>query len=550
MHNSIKSRVGQKYRVYLVRAAAVSLLSVVGVPFLATQTSGAAQPTLLTLTASPNPAAAGAGVDFSATLSGGLGSPNQPTGDISMGAYTSPTCSDPTPAFTLDNSSVNGNGTYDLGTTVPPGPGTYYGGAFFADTDTFNDSSSTGSCMPIVVVDAQMTSLTMTASPNPAAAGAPVDFSATLSGGLASPDEPVGSISMGAYTTPNCSNTASFTLAANVDGNGTYDLGSTTPPAPGTYYGSAFFADTDGFNTNASTGSCSQILVVLGQQTTTTMTVTPNPAVYGQSVDFSATLSGGLASPDEPVGSISMGAYSTSNCSNTASFTLANNSVDGNGTYDLGSTVPPAVGNYYGEAFFADTDGFNLSSSSGSCDLIFTVTPAPLTVTAPTLTTPFGTIPVLTPTYATFVNGDTVASLTTPASCTTTATTHSSPGSYPITCSGAVDPNYTFTYVGGTLKIVKASTSFKVTDFLTVGKHGTTAVLGEVGLPANAQGFVFFQGPSNGCTIYLTGRPGEATTCFANFGTNVPYVIKGIFFDTDGNYNSSTSTNILTPHGF
>jgi hypothetical protein len=95
---------------------------------------------------------------------------------------------------------------------------------------------------------------------------------------------------------------------------------------------------------------------------------------------------------------------------------------------------------------------------------------------------------------------------------------------------------------------VKASTSFKVTDFLTVGKHGTTAVLGETGLPPNAQGFVFFQGPSNGCTIYLTGKPGETTTCFANFGTNVPYVITGIFYDTDGNYVASKSTNELTPH--
>jgi hypothetical protein len=175
-----------------------------------------------------------------------------------------------------------------------------------------------------------------------------------------------------------------------------------------------------------------------------------------------------------------------------------------------------------------------------------TINPAPLTITAPSQTIPYGTTPTLNPIYTGLVNGDTAP--TTPATCTTTATFHSSPGSYPVSCSGAVDPNYTFTYVAGTIKIVPAPTSFKVTDFLTTTKSGTTAVLGEIGLPAGAQGFVFFQGPSNGCTIYLTGQPGEATTCMANFGENVPYTISGIFYDTDGDYLTSDSTNTLTPH--
>ncbi|HWE67354.1 MAG TPA: hypothetical protein VG298_11995 [Acidimicrobiales bacterium] len=52
----------------------------------------------------------------------------------------------------------------------------------------------------------------------------------------------------------------------------------------------------------------------------------------------------------------------------------------------------------------------------------------------------------------------------------------------------------------GTIKIVKAPTSFKVTEFLTKTKNGTTAVLGETGLPAHALGFVFFQ-------VRATGAP-------------------------------------------
>src|SRR4029077_92466 len=55
-----------------------------------------------------------------------------------------------------------------------------------------------------------------------------------------------------------------------------------------------------------------------------------------------------------------------------------------------------------------------------------TVTPAALTVTAPNATKAYGAVnPSLTVSYSGFVNGDTAASLTTPATATTTATTSS-----------------------------------------------------------------------------------------------------------------------------
>jgi hypothetical protein len=179
-----------------------------------------------------------------------------------------------------------------------------------------------------------------------------------------------------------------------------------------------------------------------------------------------------------------------------------------------------------------------------------TVTPAHLIVTAPSPTTTFGTIPTLTPTYQGFVNGDTPASLSTPPTCVTSATTNSPPGVYPVHCSGAVDPDYTFTYLPGTLTIVKAPTTFTIADLLTRHGKDTTAVLGELGLPSNAVGTVLFEtGSGLACAIQLTGRPGEATTCFADFGSNVPFTITGIFFDTDGRYLNSDSTNQLHPHG-
>ncbi len=118
------------------------------------------------------------------------------------------------------------------------------------------------------------TTLVLHANPNPAAFGAPVTFTATLSGGLSGPNEPMGSISLGAYTSPSCSNASSFTLGVdnNVNaGNGTYFIGTTAPPLPGTYYVGAFFADSDGFNSNSSTGCGAVVLVV--KPVTTPITV-------------------------------------------------------------------------------------------------------------------------------------------------------------------------------------------------------------------------------------------------------------------------------------
>jgi MBG domain (YGX type) len=82
------------------------------------------------------------------------------------------------------------------------------------------------------------------------------------------------------------------------------------------------------------------------------------------------------------------------------------------------------------------------------------VTPAPLTITAVSQSKQAGQPnPTLTVSYTSFVQGDTSASLTSPPSVTTTATTASSAGSYPIMVSGAASPNYAIRYVDGTLTV-------------------------------------------------------------------------------------------------
>src|SRR5207247_1945974 len=60
--------------------------------------------------------------------------------------------------------------------------------------------------------------------------------------------------------------------------------------------------------------------------------------------------------------------------------------------------------------------------------------------------------------------GDTAASLTTPASVTTTATAASHAGTYPITASGAVGADYAIGYVVGTLTVNAATLTVTADD--------------------------------------------------------------------------------------
>jgi hypothetical protein len=98
----------------------------------------------------------------------------------------------------------------------------------------------------------------------------------------------------------------------------------------------------------------------------------------------------------------------------------------------------------------------------------FKVNPAVLTVTASSATITYGAaIPLITPHYAGFVNGDTSQSLTHAPTCGTSATSHSGVGQYRTFCTGAEDPNYTIRYVDGVLTITPAVLTIQAPD-LTV----------------------------------------------------------------------------------
>jgi hypothetical protein len=87
-----------------------------------------------------------------------------------------------------------------------------------------------------------------------------------------------------------------------------------------------------------------------------------------------------------------------------------------------------------------------------------TVTQTGLTITASSPTVAYGAVvPVITPSYSGFVNGQSSTSLTMQPICTTTYTTASAAGSLPTTsCSGAVATNYAISYAAGAVTVSKA----------------------------------------------------------------------------------------------
>ena len=127
---------------------------------------------------------------------------------------------------------------------------------------------------------------------------------------------------------------------------------------------------------------------------------------------------------------------------------------------------------------FTPTDTANYTTASKAVHV--TVTAAALSVTADSKSRVVGQAnPALTATISGFVNGDTPASLTAQPSCSTTATTSSPAGSYPITCSGAASPDYSFAYTAGTLTVNPAATlpTLAVADVaVPEGDSGTSVV--------------------------------------------------------------------------
>jgi hypothetical protein len=109
----------------------------------------------------------------------------------------------------------------------------------------------------------------------------------------------------------------------------------------------------------------------------------------------------------------------------------------------------------------------NSSYSAASASQSFNINPAVLSVTANNLTSPYGhSLPSLTSVLSGFVNNDSTSVVSGAAALSTTATSTSAVGSYPITVATGTlaAANYTFLFGNGTLAIQPAAATISINN--------------------------------------------------------------------------------------
>ena len=209
---------------------------------------------------------------------------------------------------------------------------------------------------------------------------------------------------------------------------------------------------TDNVTVSSNAANASPITITLtgttsAQSTTTTLSALPATLVYGNVETLTATVTGSLQAPSN--GTVNF--YNNGANGSLTAFASAN-VVNGQAVYSF----VPAVGSYSVTAAYVPS-GLTYAPSATTSASSFTVTPATLTVTANNASKVFGTAnPALTYSITGFANNDSQSSAVTGTPTeTTTATTTSAVGTYPITIAqgSLAAANYNFTFVNGTLTV-------------------------------------------------------------------------------------------------
>lgn len=184
---------------------------------------------------------------------------------------------------------------------------------------------------------------------------------------------------------------------------------------------------------------------------------------------------------------------------------------------ETGNVLIQKAGSVVINAFQEQWGGF--LAATGSATL--TINKAPLTATAENKSFEYGKeIPELTITYTGFVYDDDVSSIT-PPEISTTATSTSEVGTYPITLTGGSAENYNLVLVDGILTITKTLQTFTFSppqDQIFSSVPITLNATASSGLPVT---YEVVSGPAtiSGNTLTLTG-PGKVTLKLVQVGDN------------------------------
>jgi gliding motility-associated-like protein len=216
------------------------------------------------------------------------------------------------------------------------------------------------------------------------------------------------------------------------------------------------------------------------------------------------------------------------------------------GTYPI--TASGALGNNYIISYIAAT---------------LTIDKAALTIIATSTSKVYGTVnPTLAVTYSGFTGADNAATLTTQPGISTTATTLSFVGAYPITVNGASASNYNISYTGGSLTVTPATLTITANDVSKlpgnslIGGAGSSAFVANGLVGSETVGTVtitYGNGAAAGDTqgIY-TGQVTPSLLAGGNFTAsnyNITYVKGDIVVGTSVLLTSGTPTALTTSYG-
>jgi hypothetical protein len=196
----------------------------------------------------------------------------------------------------------------------------------------------------------------------------------------------------------------------------------------------------------------------------------------------------------------------------------------------------------------------NFNPSPLSTPISPTISPAPLLVAGNDAATAYGSPqPTFGSTLSGFVNGQTQATsgVTGQSQCTTTATTTSPVGSYPITCTAGTlaASDYSFGFAPGTLTVSQAPTTLSLSPPSTTGSSLTATVTSQFsGTPT---GSVTFHVGTGTVSCALSSVTAGSASCTANLSPNIPpgsYFVP-VTYSGDADFKGSSSGESLIVPG-
>jgi len=434
--------------------------------------------TTTSVTIAPNPSVYGETVTISATVAANAPSSGTPTGTVTftIGGLPQTVTLDATGTAAITTSSINaGSGTIT---------------ATYNSDSNFNSSVGTTT----YTVNQGSTTTAVTISPDPSVYGEAVTIAATVTVNAPSSGTPTGSVifTIGGITqtvTLDASGIAALTTSSIAVGSGTITA---------TYTG----------NTNLSGSAGTTSYTVNQASTTTSVTIAPDPSVYGQPVTIAATVAAVAPGSGTPTGSVTFdigGMTQTVTLDATGTAAITTSSINaGSGTitatYNADTNFSSSVG----------TTSYTVNPASTTTSVTATPDPsvygetvtiaATVTANAPSSGTPTGSV--------TFTINGLPQTATLDASGTAAITTSSiNVGSGMITAAYSGDPNFGASVSLTSYTVNKADTTTTVTTSPNPSALGAT-VTATATVTAAAPGSGT---PTGTVTFIIGGLPQTAT---------------------------------------